>query len=65
MKWLAELPSTNARIVLTLLLALATGCRVIALGWDPPETWLVFLTVWSGIDVAQYLGKRMTYQKDA
>jgi hypothetical protein len=62
MTWLKDFPSTNARIALTLLLAFGTGCRVIALGWDAPNDWLVFLTVWAGLDIVQFANKRMTHK---
>lgn len=58
--WIAEMPSTNVRIGATILLALGTGVRVVVLGWDPPESWLLFLTGWAGIDVLQFGAKRMT-----
>jgi hypothetical protein len=62
MTWLATFPTTNGRIVLTLLLALATGVRVIGWGWQAPTEWLLFLGAWAGLDVAQFAAKRATYQ---
>lgn len=58
--WVAAFPSTNARIILSMLLAFGTGVRVIALGWSPPLEWLGFLTAWAGLDVLQYSAKRLT-----
>lgn len=58
--WFATMPSTNVRIATSLLLALATGVRVVGLGWEPPYTWLGFLVIWAGLDVAQFNSKRTT-----
>jgi hypothetical protein len=63
MKWLSELPSTNARIAVSLLLALATGVRVLASWEAPPTEWLVFLAAMMGLDVAQFAAKRATYRR--
>jgi hypothetical protein len=63
--WLAELPTTNARISVSILMTVATGSRVIATGWDPPTSWLGFLLILAGIDAAQFTAKRLTYDKDA
>ncbi len=64
MKWkiFAEMPSTNLRIAATIALALVTGIRVIGWGWDPPDSWLYFLTAWAGLDVVQFGVKRATNQ---
>lgn len=61
--WLATMPSTNVRIAVTILMAMATAVRVLATGWNPPWEWLGFLCVWAGLDVAQFSAKRAT-QKD-
>lgn len=58
--WLAAFPSTNGRIVVSLLLALATGARVVFRDWHPDPEWLVFLTAWAGLDVVQWGAKRVT-----
>ncbi len=62
MSWrlIANMPSTNLRIAVTLLLAIATGARIVALGWDPPGEWLAFLAAFGGIDAAQFTAKRLT-----
>lgn len=60
--WIAEMPSTNVRIGVTMVLALATGCKVIAVDWSPPFEWLGFLSLWAGLDVAQFWAKRVTHQ---
>lgn len=62
MKFLAELPATNVRILLTMLVFLMTGVMS-RFGTSPVESdWLIFLGVMAGVDVAQHLGKRLTYQ---
>lgn len=58
--FLTSFPSTNGRIASSILLAMATGVRVVALGWTPPVEWLGFLVAWGGLDVAQYVGKRFS-----
>lgn len=63
--WVAKMPSTNLRIAITILLALATGIRVVASAkWDPPNDWLVFLSVWAGLDVLQFSAKRITQKPE-
>lgn len=66
--WLATVPSTNARIVVTLALVVGTAIRfwwkgAPASGW---EAWLAFLATMSGIDGAVFFAKRKTQhpQKD-
>lgn len=61
---IAKMPSTNTRIAVTLLLCIATGVRVVALGWEPPLEWLSALTLWLGLDVAQFVAKRSTHKGD-
>lgn len=63
MDLLARLPSTNARIAMTLLLALGTGVKYWSSGvWEPSVEWLAFLVAWAGIDVAQFAAKRKTFK---
>lgn len=57
---LGRLPTTNARIATSLLLATATGVRVIVTWSDPPWEWLVFLAAMMGLDLAQFAAKRLT-----
>jgi hypothetical protein len=62
--WIERMPSTNARIGVTILMAMGTGARVLISGWSPPDNWLWFLTAWAGIDVLQFVGKRATFKPD-
>ena len=67
-----NLPTTQVRISVTLLCVIATALRyvlseqhVLANGlvqsfWEPSWQWLGFLVAMSGLDAAQYLGKRTT-----
>lgn len=57
---LGTMPSTNARIGLSLLMAAATATRVVGFGWEPATEWLVFLTAWAGLDGLQFWAKRTT-----
>lgn len=60
--WLATLPSTNARIAVTLLCVFGTAVRYwSSSGWVPDAGWLTFLAAMSGIDVVQFYGKRVTH----
>lgn len=62
-QWLASFPSTNARIVTSLVMALATCGRLLAsTDWNPSMEWLGFLIIWAGLDVAQFGVKRATQQ---
>lgn len=65
MRLIAQFPSTNGRIVVSILLLVATGVRVLASWTAPPTEWLVFLTACLGIDVAQFGIKRWTHQNGA
>ncbi len=61
LSWLGSLPTTNARIAVTLLCTVATCARVVlAREWHPDPEWLVFLASMSGIDVLQFSAKRVT-----
>ena len=64
MTWVAQFPSTNARIVTSLLLTVATGVRVLASWTSPPWEWLIFLAAMMGLDVAQFGLKRFTQHKN-
>jgi hypothetical protein len=59
---LGRLPSTNTRIAATILLALGTGVKIwVSSTWEPTVQWLSFLVAMSGIDAAQFYGKRKTF----
>jgi hypothetical protein len=65
--WLGTLPSTNARIVVTLVCVFGTAIRfwwkgAPANGW---EAWLTFLAAMSGVDTLQFLAKRKTQHPPA
>ena len=60
MQWLAKLPTTNARIAVTILLILATGIMTLIRWTPPPIEWLGFLALSAGLDVAQFHSKRLT-----
>jgi len=67
-----KLPTTQARITVTLLCVIATTARYVGSQqhvlpngqtqsfWSPSYEWLGFLLLMSGIDAAQYFGKRVT-----
>lgn len=62
MKWLADLPATNVRIVVTLAVFVATGIYS-GFGQRPIDgEWLVFLGAMAGVDFAQFAAKRLTYK---
>jgi hypothetical protein len=61
-QWLAELPTTNLRILATILAMLGTTTRVLLSTWMPAWEWLAFLCVWAGLDITQFLTKRATYK---
>ena len=68
LEWLGQLPSTNARIAVTLCIVALTGLVYLVLAcigrsWEPSDSWLVFLATMSGIDGAVHVAKRLT-QKD-
>lgn len=59
--WLATLPSTNARIAVTLLCVVGTSVRYWSSGsWSPSVEWLAFLASMSGLDTVQFFAKRKT-----
>jgi hypothetical protein len=58
--WIAILPTTNLRILLTLIMAAATAGRVVWTGETPTWEWLAFLCVWAGLDITQFTAKRVT-----
>jgi hypothetical protein len=61
MELLGKLPTTQARVVVTLLLCLGTAIKYWASkDWDPALDWLAFLAAMSGLDMAQFGVKRTT-----
>ncbi|HYL22510.1 MAG TPA: hypothetical protein VEU74_12165 [Gemmatimonadales bacterium] len=64
--WLGKLPTTNARIAVTILLVLATGTVVLITRFTehqwvaPPIEWLSYLALNAGLDIAQFHSKRVT-----
>ena len=65
MKWLATFPSTNALVATGILLALATGVRVLASPWVPPDGWLLFVAGFASVGAAQFTSKRLTHKEPA
>ena len=62
-RWLGELPPTQLRICLTLIVVVATAVRYLYWGGDGlPDfsAWLTFLTAWAVVDGSVLVGKRMT-----
>lgn len=61
--FLGRLPSTNARIAVTLVCVLVTALAY-SIAWRAPDTgwesWLTFLAAMSGLDAAQFFAKRKT-----
>lgn len=61
-KWLADFPSTNGRIAMTLIVFIGTAIRYwTSETWRPSYEWLAFLVVMAGLDVAQFGKKRDTF----
>ena len=61
MDLLGKVPTTQARMITTLLLIVATAGRYFSSNvWVPTESWLMFLGGLSGIDVAHFASKRWT-----
>ena len=61
--WLDTLPTTNARIALSILLVGATGIVTLVRWTDPPVAWLAFLGLSLGLDIAHFGIKRFTTWK--
>lgn len=64
--WLARFPSTNGRIVASIIAMLGTAIRYWwtsggANQWEPSATWLAFLATMAGIDTMQFNVKRKTH----
>lgn len=63
--WLAKLPTTNARIAVTLGVVIGTAMRYwwSNPSWEPSGEWLTFLVAMSGMDSAQFYAKRATHSE--
>lgn len=59
-KRLADMPSTNARIFLTLLIFGGTAIRYWYTNDVPDGQWLAFIAVMAGVDALQFGAKRVT-----
>jgi hypothetical protein len=60
---LGRLPTTQARMVTTLAIILGTAVRYwSSITWIPSDAWLVFLGSLSGVDVAHFASKRLTWK---
>lgn len=57
---IADLPITNIRIIITLLIVIATAAVHLTSGRDTDGNWLMFLAAMAGIDAIQHIGKRAT-----
>lgn len=72
MKWLAELPSTNAVILTGIVIAFLTTFRYLLSGikfwvltvpsWEPSEFWLLFCVTVMGVATTQHALKRFSYK---
>jgi len=61
MAFLGDLPTTQARVLITLIVVLGTAAKYfLSETWEPSYEWLAFLLVMSGLDAAQFFGKRKT-----
>lgn len=63
--WIANAPSTQLRIMVTLCLTIGTAIRYWAAtgaegSWQPNWEWLLFLAGMAGLDVWQHYNKRRT-----
>lgn len=59
--WLGKLPSTNARVAVTLLCVFGTAVRYwVSAAWSPSDSWLMFLAGMSSVDGAVFFAKRKT-----
>ena len=57
---ISKVPTTATRVVITILLTIATGVMYFATAFIPSYEWLGFLALMSGLDVAQFYSKRKT-----
>lgn len=59
--WLADLPTTNARIGMTLFIFLGTAVKYWITDKAPDTQWLIFIAAMAGVDALQYGAKRATF----
>lgn len=60
-KVIGEAPTTQIRILMTLILAAGTAIKYWTVTeWEPSLEWLGFLATMAGIDTIQHIGKRAT-----
>ena len=57
---ISKVPTTALRVIITLLLTVATGVIYFTTTFIPSYEWLGFLALMSGLDVAQFHSKRKT-----
>lgn len=57
---ISKVPTTATRVVITILLTIATGVMYFTTSFAPSYEWLGFLALMSGLDVAQFHSKRKT-----
>jgi hypothetical protein len=61
MRFLGDTPTTQVRVIITLACVIVTTAKyVLSPTWQPSYEWLAFLLVMSGLDAAQFFGKRKT-----
>lgn len=61
---LGKIPTTQLRIVVTLILVIGTAIKIwVSSSWSPEWDWLLFLAGMAGLDVLQHYGKRKTTWK--
>ena len=61
---LATLPTTQFRILVSVLAYFATVTAVLGFDKHPDWEFYAFVLVWAGIDVTQFLAKRATYKPE-
>jgi len=60
-EWLGQVPTTNLRICVTLVVFLGTAVRYLtSQTWAPSLEWVGFLVAMSGVDSLTFIGKRKT-----
>ena len=66
-EWLSKLPSTNARVAVSLCCVVLTALAY-CIAWEAPEggweAWLTFLAALSGLDAVQFFAKRKTHSPE-